>query len=364
MPDATGSLLVNPFRRADGSLVRTRAEWPAQRDAWRDLIVDLEYGGLPPTPARTQHEILHDTEVRGQPGVKFLTLRVVTGPERPFSFLLNVHIPPGPGPFPVLLNGDGCWRYANDAVIATVLGRGCILAHFNRCELAPDTGSAARSSGLYAVYPEGQFGALSAWAWGYHRCVDVLSTLRQVDAARIAIAGHSRGGKTVLLAGATDERIALTCANNSGGGGAGSFHCQGPGSETLADLLRVFPYWFGPRAQAYAQTIADLPFDQHCLKAAIAPRALLTTEALGDVWANPSGTWQTHCAARAVYRFLGAADRQGIWFREGGHDHGLADWTACLDFMGQLWQHRAPLTGLNVNPFPDLPLAFTWQAPA
>jgi hypothetical protein len=95
----------------------------------------------------------------------------------------------------------------------------------------------------------------------------------------------------------------------------------------------------------------------------VAPRALLTTEALGDLWANPTGTWLTHLAAREAYRFLDAGERIGIWFREGEHDHGLVDWQAFLDFAE--WQFRGTPSarGYDVCPFADLPPAFSWSAP-
>ena len=90
---------------------------------------------------------------------------------------------------------------------------------------------------------------------------------------------------------------------------------------------------------------------------------LMTTEALDDPWSNPAGTWQTHLAAREVYRFLHAEDQIGIHFRAGGHDHAPADWRAFLDFMQ--WrlggQPRPP--GFDHNPFPDQPPAFSWRAP-
>jgi pimeloyl-ACP methyl ester carboxylesterase len=209
-----------------------------------------------------------------------------------------------------------------------------ILAQFNRVEIVSDVPySTNRVGGLYEVIPSGTFGAIAAWAWGYHRCLDVLISMDFVDTFRIAVVGHSRGGKTTLLAGATDERIALTGANNSGAGGAGCYRVKGPQSETLADLIDAFPYWFGPLMKDYVDTENELPFDQHFLKALIAPRALLTTEGLGDLWSNPTGTWQTHLAAKEVYRFLRVEDRIAIHFREGGHDHSLADWKAFMDFM-------------------------------
>lgn len=353
------------FRFADGSPVRSPVDWPRRRQEIADTILPLEYGGMPPVPtAPTRGEVLHQSTVRQWEGVQFISLRVIPGCERPISFMLYLLVPAGKGPFPVVLNGDGCWRYANDAVAAEVLRRGYVLAQFNRVELAPDVYTPARTSGLYTVYPEGRYGALSAWAWGYHRCVDVLSTLPYIQAQHIAIVGHSRGGKTALLAGATDERIALTSANNSGSGGAGSFKFQGPQSETLTDSFRSVGYWYDPGLKAYIGRQSELPFDQHFLKALVAPRALLTTEALADLWANPTGTWLTHLAAREAYRFLGAESRLGIAFREGGHNHGLPDWQVFLDFADGHFRGIVPPRPYDTCPFSDLPTAFTWAAPA
>lgn len=363
MTENTSAELPDPFRCGDGTRVRTRAQWQRRRREIRDLIVDLEYGGLPPTPAETRGEELHTSTVKQLGGARFVSCRVVTGPDRPFSFLLYLLIPPGDGPFPVVLTGDACWRYVTDKVAAEVLRRGYILAQFNRVEIVPDVYNSDRAAGLYRIYPEGTYGALAAWAWGYHRCVDVLVGMHSVDASRIAVIGHSRGGKTALLAGATDERIALTNANNSGAGGAGCYRCQGTGSETLAALISAIPYWFGPRLKEFVNREKELPFDQHFLKSLIAPRSLLTTEALGDLWANPIGTWQTHLAAREVYRFLGVEECIGIWFRDGEHDHGETDWKAFLDFMD--WRLRGKKTADRVgrNPFTEQCPAFTWKTP-
>lgn len=364
MPASTANELNDLFRCNDGSVVRRRTDWPRRRRELAAAILPGEYGGLPPTPpAPTRSELLHQATVRQWQGVQYLTLRIIPGTEKPLSFILYLLLPPGPGPFPVVLTGDGCWRYAGDEVTAEVLRRGYILAQFNRVELAPDVYSMDRTSGLYTVYPEGCYGALAAWAWGYHRCVDALMALPYVDGQRIAIVGHSRGGKTTLLAGATDERIALTCANNSGCGGAGCYRFAGPGAETIADSFKAIAYWYAPGLKAYHGREPELPFDQHFMKALIAPRALLTTEALGDLWANPSGTWLTHQAAREAYRFLGAETRLGIWFRPGEHDHGSVDWRAFLDFADWHFRGSVPTTRYDACPFTDLPKAFSWSAP-
>ena len=337
----------------DGTPVESPADWPVRRREIWDAVVPLEYGGLPPAPVRTRTEVLHTATVRRMNSVRYVSCRVnvETGAVQPFSFMLYLHIPPGDGPFPAILTGDACWRYVSDEVVAEVLRRGFVLAQFNRVELAPDVPGTDRSSGIYPLYPDAQFGALAAWAWGYHRCVDALLEHEAVDGAHIAVVGHSRGGKTSLLAGATDERIALTSANDSGAGGAGCYRMQGPNSETLGDLIRRFPYWFGPELGEYVGRETELPFDQHFLKALVAPRLLLTTEAFDDLWANPSGTWQTHAAVREVYRRLGVEERAGIWFRPGGHEHGLADWQALLDFADWHWRGVAPARPFDLNPF-------------
>lgn len=355
--------LPDPFRFLDGRPLLNPDDWPDRRREIAAAILPLEYGGLPPTPAQTVGEILHATTVHTADKAQFLTVRVQTGPDRPYAFLMTLLIPADPGPHPVVLTGDACWRYATEAVTLDILRRGYILAQFNRVELAADVYRPDRTSGIYLAHPKKEYGALAAWAWGYHRCVDVLTAMDSVDPSRIAIVGHSRGGKTTLLAGATDPRIALTGANNSGAGGAGCFRRQGPQSETLKDLTGIIDYWFGPRFKDYVGRETELPFDQHFLKALIAPRPLLTCEALGDLWANPSGTRQTHLAAREVYRFLGAEERLGIWFRDGEHSHGWEDWMAFLDFADLQFGRARPARTFDQDPFADQPLAFAWRAP-
>jgi hypothetical protein len=354
--------LPNPFVFRDGMPVVCKDDWPMRRKELLDLCVDIEYGGMPPTPDSTALEILHVSQIRWMPGAQFLSCRVVCEGDKRFSFLMTLHIPAGAGPFPVVLTGDACWRYVTDKLAKEVVNRGMILAQFNRVEIAPDMNNSERDQGIYPIYP-GEYGALSAWAWGYHRCVDALQSLETADAGRIAIVGHSRGGKASLLAGATDERIALTSANGSGAGGAGCYRCQGPNSEHLSDSLRAFPYWYGPKLGDYLGRETELPFDQHYLKSAVAPRALLTTEALGDLWANPSGTWQTHLATREVYRFLGVESNLAIHYREGEHEHSEDDWQCFLDFMEWKLCGKPQPAGSGQSPFPEQPKDFSWRAP-
>ncbi len=369
--------LPHALRDDADNMITQASQWAGRRRAIVTTMIDLAYGGLPPA-VKVQCEELHTAKVKrlggaptgatvGAPmGATLTSFRLTLDVPQAFSFQLRLWLPaaaqavsgplsgPFSGPFPVVLTGDACWAYATDQVIAEVLGRGYALAQFNRVELASDAGHTRRNGGIYPHFPKLQFGALAAWAWGFHRCVDALLTLPQVDGQKIAVLGHSRGGKAALLAGATDERIALTSANNSGAGGAGCFRFQPPGSETLRDLLDAFPQWFGPDLARFVGKEAQLPFDQHFLKALIAPRALLTTEALDDTWANPQGTWLTHRAAREVYQLLGAPEQIAVSYREGGHDHTLADWQSFLDFADFVFLKKPRPANLDTVPFAAL----------
>ncbi len=345
------NVLPDLFLRADGTRVVTPSEWPQQRDALGAELVEIAFGGLPPAPQGTRGDLLNTHRIARFADAEHRQYRLVTGPAPAVSFTLDLLIPKAEGPCPVILNGDGCWRYITDEIIDAVLARGYILATFNRVELAPDVVEVGRSGGLYAAAPDGTYGAIAAWAWGYHRCVDFLTTLLEVDVQRIAICGHSRGGKAVLLAGATDARIALTAPNNSGCAGAGCFRIADAKAESLRVITDHFPHWFGPKLRSYADDPSRLPFDLHTLKAWVAPRSLLTTEALGDLWANPFGTWLTHLAAAEVYAFLGAREKLGIVYREGGHAHGAADWKTLLDFADWQFRDRKPGRRFDVSPF-------------
>lgn len=347
--------LPDPFLRPDGTRVATMQQWRRQRARLTRQILHYEYGALPP-----RGEVLATTlrtRTLKTTGAKEQAIRLQVGPGHFVPVRLVLNVPPGDGPFAAIVRGDLCWGRPQRDVIAAVLKRGYVLADFDRTDIAPD---APEQAGIHRACPQFDGGRIAAWAWGFHRVVDYLHTLDVVDRERIAVTGHSRGGKAALLAGAIDERIALTAPNNSGCGGAGCFRLQGRGSEDIAAITKTFPYWFHERFRGFVGRVDRLPFDQHTLKALVAPRALLCTEALGDHWANPRGTQQSHAAAKEVFAFLGTAQRIGIRFRDGGHAHGAADWGALLDFADWQLFDRSPF---DRPAFPPARPRYSWTAP-
>lgn len=322
----------------DGTRVTDAATWARRRVELADAIIGAEYGGMPPAldPSATTVEMISESDASRSIGVGWSRKRcyrvTVSGGAIPLVFGLELWLPPkSDKPFPVILNGDGCWSYASDAVIAEIVKRGFAFAIFNRCDMARDC-YGTRDRDIYVAFP-GEYGALSAWAWTYHRAYDALLRIPEADPARVAITGHSRGGKTVELAAATDERIAACGDNNSGCGGFASYRVVGEGSERIADITRLASYWFADGFASWAGRESELPFDQSFLSALIAPRPLMLAVAHGDAWSNPPGACQTYREVSEVYDTLGAGDKLSIVFREGAHGHLIDDWVRFVEFV-------------------------------
>ena len=134
-------------------------------------------------------------------------------------------------------------------------------------------------------------------------------------------------------------------------------------SEELDDIVRAFPDWMGPDLPAYAGRAAQLPFDEHELKALVAPRVLFDSEAKSDIWANPLGAYQRNIAAREVYRFLGVEENLLWYWREGYHAQTMEDFSMLQNLMLNRIQ-GTPLSDKFMNvPFDAPAPAFDWRCP-
>jgi len=352
--------LPDPFLMNDGKRVATKGDWARRREEIKAAILYYEYGHPAPAPRKVAAKELSSKKIESLDATEKEIL-LLTGPDNNVAFHLVLTVPPGKGPFPVIVKGDLSWGRVPETIIAAAVKRGYIVAEFNRTEVAPD--SKDQSKGARPLYPDSDWAVLAAWAWGFHRTVDYLVTLDSVDRKHVAVTGHSRGGKAALLAGALDERVALTAPNGSGCGGAGCYRVLGEKPEDIAAITKSFPFWFHPRFREFVGHVDQLPFDQHFVKALVAPRALLSTDALGDLWANPLGTQVTYTATKPVYEFLGAGGKIGIHYRQGKHEQNAEDWAALLDFADLQFFKKTVETKFDSLPFPDAPKAFSWSAP-
>lgn len=353
--------LPDPFLKADGSRM-TPEEWHAEKIEIRDKIIDIEFGGMPPRPEFLEFERLNIVD----PTLSAY-YRIKAGrPNNYVTFLLELVANPARPNSPVLLTGDACYHSPDRAARDEAYKRGYAIATFNRLELADDTKE--RKGPLFDVYSDyPDFTAISAWAWGYSVCMDVFEQLDLTDATEVGITGHSRGGKTVLLAAAYDERIKYVCPNNSGCHGAVSHRCHVTGqgdknavTERISDMLKAFPTWMGPKLNAYADNEESLPYDMHYFGALIAPRYYLQCEGMQDYWINPIGAWQNFAAVKSCYRYLGCENHAGAWFRPGKHRHAFPDFEQFLDFMDRARASLPLAEHLTINPYPEIPLNFDW----
>ena len=384
MPTADRSLLPDPLVTSAGAPVDSPAVW---RDARRGEILELfrthVYGRAPAAQTEMPCEVFEE-DLRALGGTAIrrqVAVRVAAG-SKELRIDLLLHLPASaarqPVPVFVLLNfggnhtthpdpaialprsylkperlpaedhrGDKADSYAVEAVLAR--GYGLATAYYG--DIDPDFHDGFRN-GAHGLLdssgdrPVDAWGAVGAWAWGLSRILDYLATDNGVDATRVAVAGHSRLGKTALWAGAQDERFALVFSNDSGCTGAAL--ARGKQGETIQNINESFPHWFCETYKRYNGREEELPVDQHMLLALITPRPLYVASATEDLWADPAAEFAACVATAPVYRLLGwpgledanqpppdqprTAGRMGYHMRTGKHALTAYDWARVLDF--------------------------------
>jgi hypothetical protein len=298
------------------------------------------------------------------------TCRVVQlafGPDATLGFRAVCFIPAETAthkaPFPVIVHPSFEAKLAKDQTtnvwndiatsFAQPLQRGMAVMAFWYQQCGVDRPANYRQTGFFPAYPDYDWGDLAAWAWGMSRCVDFLQTQPFADPTRILAVGHSRLGKAALVAGALDERFALTAPAGSGCGGTGAYRFNGRnrgGKEGLEDAIQNFPQWFGPRMPEFCGHVEKLPFDQHWLLALVAPRLCIATDGLSDGCTNGNALAKAYLGAKPAYGLLGVPEHLGISFRTGGHLLAAEDWDAILDFADLHLRQRA-----ITRPFDHLP---------
>ena len=360
-----GTILPDPLTFENGQPVASPDDWQRRRAEILELFRVHVYGRAPVERPDDLTFETPETQTHAFDGAA--TERHIEIRFGGLSFGLKLLIPNAiAGPVPCFVFANNRSALSRDAIESQfwparyIIARGYATAVFDMAQLDPDfdDGFANGVHGLYDEKREGDsWGTLAAWAWGASRVADYLQTDAAIDASKLALVGHSRGGKTALWAGAQDERWALVVSNNSGCGGAAL--SRDKGGETIAGINRGFPHWFCEKFHAYGGRESELPVDQHQLLALVAPRLLYVASASDDAWADPDAEFHAAVAASPVYQLWGqlglpspmmpdvniamSGGRIGYHRRGGKHDLTPFDWARFLDFAdAHGWNKVAP----------------------
>lgn len=302
--------LPDPLQFENGKAVKRYSQWERRR---AEILAQLQHYevGFKPQTARECVE----AEMSGD------TLKVsVTDNGETLTMRCLITYPEGEGPFPAII---GIGMGAGSLPRHIFEERGIAMISFPFWEVMSHTQKRGEEP-LNRLYPDQtEIGSYAAWPWGVSRLIDALEILGEesrIDVAHLAISGCSFAGKMALWSGAMDERIALTIAQEPGGGGAAAWRV----SETLGNvetLGRTNYSWFKESMRAFSEeNVSRLPMDHHELCALVAPRALLVFGNPDYEWLADESGYVSCVAARKVWEHFGIEDRMGYSFID-GHFH-------------------------------------------
>jgi len=298
-------------------------DWEHHRNEIAALIQNYEIGAKP---------VVDPTNISASYSGGTLTV-LVTNNNQVLTLTCPVTLPSGSGPFPVCIGMDSPYGALPSSFFTSRNIAGITYYESQVTTYSPNCSAPPSSDPFFKLYGPAQntsnTGQYAAWAWGVSRIIDGLYKLNgvlgtaQIDLNHIAVTGCSYAGKLALFAGAFDERIALTIAQESGGGGANSWrynHTELAGS--VEDLDNTCYYWFSSsRLQQFSgNNVSYLPDDHHELDAMVAPRALYVTGNTDYTWLGNPSCYVCSQAAQQIYNTLGIPDRFGFNV-DGGHSH-------------------------------------------
>lgn len=371
--------LPNPFYKADGSIMSTKAEWEEKRKAYLELLSEMYYGKMPGRPQTlTASELSNETICQNTVCHKVVRL-CAHGEEAPVFFNVHVYRPVMPCEeklIPVVIPAADTLP---EEIISMAAEQGFEICSFEIAEAAPDDKEKIWEGGCAKAYPGYTWRALAMWAWLQSRVIDWLETQEDIDVTKTVVTGHSRMGKAALCCGIYDERAAVVAPAGSGCGGMASMRLSGCRlgeniglSERIGVMLNKerFPYWLMENVADYGTPDGktrfrenEIPFDANILGACVAPRRLILVEGLDDDWINPFGTQVSWLAASEVFEFLGVKERSAIHYREGGHAYTKQDWSVVLDFTKVQLCGKEKTTGYKSMRENENKAGYSWRCP-
>lgn len=336
----------------NGQVVKTKEQWEKeQRPYWKEIILENEYGKIPP-------KVTPEISIKKN-SITFANKAVWETVSFTFNHNGKSHTVPTQLIYPVGAKDIPFFVYLNFRPdipdrylpVEEIIDNGFGIFAVCRDDITKD--NASFESGIAKLFNvrdrrHDDTGKIMYWAYMASAMMDYLQTRVEADKSKIGVCGHSRLGKTALLAAALDERFAFSCSNDSGCSGAALSrgHCEG--AEHIKDILDNVDYWFCPNYFKYYEKENELPFDQHCLIAMIAPRNVYVGGAIEDVWADNDNQFLACVAASKVWELY---DKKGLitpdklpvcgdvltdgevgfHLRAGSHYHSRTDWLVYMD---------------------------------
>ena len=346
-----------PLVFLDGRKVQTKEDWEARKKEILDLAHHYIYGFCPPeqfVKGTPPPEVVKEVKDAYGGLATMREIKVSLTPEADDAdgtLWLCLAIPnKGEGPFPAVLQfgrpkGAHATTTSNsevDQLSEYAISRGYAVAGFS-------------PQGAYSMYkyyfpihsgpwvdgkdprfsahpspnvrnlgprPLHGWGERVIWAWRMRRVMDALVTQKDVDAKRVIFVGGSRGGMSVLMAAALDERAAMVYA------------WQPAGLRIRGYNWPDRPEWLAPAVQMFQGKLDRLPVDTYCVAATLAPRPVLFTAT--HTGYTPMGAevqmGEMPAPGQSVIYSKGPI---GLHVRDGTHAWVLDDFKAMLDFADE-----------------------------
>jgi hypothetical protein len=343
--------------------VETRAEWRRRREEILFLLRQEMYGFSPPPCPVEGRVVREDLNGYGSKAADMIVEIRLDTPGGPFVFPLTLVIPrerPIKGTFvniAFMMSGTDGFRYCPSCPVEEIVDGGFALAMFDFLALASDDGNPG--SGLAALFPrepDTGWGRLGMWAYGMSRAADYLKTREELESPPLAAIGFSRLGKTALWCGAQDERFDFVMP--FGSSTAGVAFTRKNSKQSIEEVQFHHGHWFCGNFRKYNRNEAALPFDQHFVVAACAPRPFLTAIAEEDEWIDVEKEYLSCIAASPAYTITGGTGfiapdefphapasftggNIAMNLRHGSHFFSRADWRAAMNYI-----ERSPFRNL------------------
>jgi len=288
--------------------VKTKEDFKKKQDEIRNLLLNEQYGTIPPKPDHMSVETISADEsfAGGSVTLKRINLIFEVG-EDSFSFPICSAIPKSDKKLPAFVSINFNPETPNKYMpTEEICDNGFAVFSFCYSAVTSDDGNFKNGIAKNLVKSRRKSNAsskISLWAWAAMRVMDYVMTLDEIDHDNVAVVGHSRLGKTALLTGACDDRFRYVISNDSGCCGAAIE--RGKVGERYKRIAEVFPFWFCPAFVKNAAEGKNFDFDQNFLLSLSVPRTVIVGSAECDSWADP------------VSEFLGVASLESSYARFG-----------------------------------------------